>query len=173
MYNYHEKHFINAISAIWLIVGIIGSVFYCNPVRADEKELLLARLTCGVVLTWGFLFIVILLEWLSAKKTKRKKKNWVHIINKITQNKQQTLFVVLWVLFGVLMVAYRFEKTWVFTATLPFVVFLFTHNTPAKLNRFLRNFCNGIFVSFALVTLFCLMHRPHHYWMVYRYGPHG
>ena len=168
--NYHEKHFINAISAIWLIVGIIGSVFYCNPVRADEKELLLARLTCGVVLTWGFLFIVILLEWLSAKKTKRKKKNWVHIINKITQNKQQTLFVVLWVLFGVLMVAYRFEKTWVFTATLPFVVFLFTHNTPAKLNRFLRNFCNGIFVSFALVTLFCLMHRPHHYWMVYRYG---
>ena len=103
--NYHEKHFINAISAIWLIVGIIGSVFYCNPVRADEKELLLARLTCGVVLTWGFLFIVILLEWLSAKKTKRKKKNWVHIINKITQNKQQTLFVVLWVLFGVLMVA--------------------------------------------------------------------
>ncbi len=168
--NYHEKHFINAISAIWLIVGIIGSVFYCNPVRADEKELLLARLTCGVVLTWGFLFIVILLEWLSAKKTKRKKKNWVHIINKITQNKQQTLFVVLWVLFGVLMVAYRFEKTWVFTATLPFVIFLFTHNTPAKLNRFLRNFCNGIFVSFALVTLFCLMHRPHHYWMVYRYG---
>ena len=68
------------------------------------------------------------------------------------------------------MVAYRFEKTWVFTATLPFVIFLFTHNTPAKLNRFLRNFCNGIFVSFALVTLFCLMHRPHHYWMVYRYG---
>lgn len=168
--NYHEKQFINIISGIWLIVGIIGSVFYCNPVRTDEKELLLARLTCGVVLTWGFLLIAILLECLSIKKSDWKKKNWVHIINKITQNKQQTLFVVLWVWFGILMVVYRFEKVWVFTATLPFVAYLFTRNTPAKLNRFLKNFCNGIFVSFALVTLFCFMHRPHHHWMLYRYS---
>lgn len=71
--NYHEKQFINTISAIWLIVGIIGSVFYCNPMRADEKELLLARLTCGVVLTWGFLLIAILLECLSVKKSDWKK----------------------------------------------------------------------------------------------------
>ena len=168
--NYHEKQFINTISAIWLIVGIIGSVFYCNPMRADEKELLLARLTCGVVLTWGFLLIAILLECLSVKKSDWKKRNWVHIINKITQNKQQTLFVILWVWFGILMVVYRFEKVWVFTATLPFVAYLFTRNTPAKLNRFLKNFCNGIFVSFALVTLFCFMHRPHHHWMLYRYS---
>lgn len=168
--NYYERRFINGISAVWLMIGIIGSVLYCNPVRADEKELLLARLTCGVVLTWGLLLIAILLECLSREQSDWKKKNWVHIIHKITQNKQQTLFVILWVLFGVQMIVYRFEKVWVFTATLPFVAYLFTRNTPAKLNRFLKNFCNGIFVSFALVTLFCLMHRPHHYWMLYRYS---
>lgn len=168
--NYYERRFVNGISAVWLIVGIIGSVLYCNPVRVDEKELLLARLTCGVVLTWGLLLIAILLECLSREQSGWKKKNWVHIIHKITQNKQQTLFVILWVLFGIQMIVYRFEKTWVFTATLPFVTYLFWRNTPAKLNRFLKNFCNGIFVSFALVTLFCLLHRPHHYWMLYRYS---
>lgn len=168
--NYHERRFVNAISAVWFTAGIVGSVFYCNTVRADDKELLLARLTCGVVLTWGLLLIAILLECLSVRRSNLKKRNSVHILHKITQNKQQTLFVVLWVLFGALMILYRFEKMWVFTATLPFVAYFFTRNTLVKLNRFLNNFCNGIFVSFALVTLFCLMHRPHHYWMVYRYG---
>lgn len=168
--NYHERWFVHKISAVWVILGIVGSFFYCNTVRTEEKELLLARLTCGVVLTWGLLLITVLLETLATKKLELKKKNLVHIINKITQNKQQTMFVVLWILFAILMYVYRFEKTWVFTATLPFIVYLLIRNVPTKLSRFLKNFCNGIFISFALVTLFCLMHRPHHYWMVYRYG---
>ena len=68
------------------------------------------------------------------------------------------------------MYAYRYEKVWVFTATLPFAAFLFSPNTLASNCRFLKNFSNGILLSFALVTFFCLAHRPHHYWMLYRYG---
>ncbi len=76
----------------------------------------------------------------------------------------------LWVLFALLMFMYRFEKVWVITATLPFAAYFFSKGTPPAKARFLRNFCNGILLSFVLVMVFCLHHRPHHYWMLYRYG---
>jgi hypothetical protein len=47
---------------------------------------------------------------------------------------------------------------------------LFVKLTPQIKSRFLKNFTNGIILSFGLVTLFCLIHRPHYYWTLYRYG---
>lgn len=161
--NYNEKQFVNKFSAIWLLVGFAGSVLYCRRVRTDKNELLLARLTCGVVVAWGLLVLNILLRLVRTKTVS------LQAFGRRV-NKQQVLYIVLWVVFGLLMYANRYEKVWVFTATLPFLAFLFTPDTlPAKC-RFLRNFCNGVLLSFALVTVFCLAHRPHHYWMMYRYG---
>ena len=72
--------------------------------------------------------------------------------------------------FSALMYLYQFEKIWVYTATLPFVTMFFLRFTPASKSRFLKNFTNGILLSFGFVVLFCFIHRPHHYWMLYRYG---
>jgi hypothetical protein len=72
--------------------------------------------------------------------------------------------------FAVLMYKYRFEKVWVFTATLPFASLAFIKLTPQMKSRLLRNLTNGIILSFLLVTLFCLNHRPHYYWIYFRYG---
>ncbi len=165
--NYHEKQFVNKLSAVWLIVGTAGSVYYCSFVQGDEKELLLARLTCGVVVSWGLLLLTIVAGWV---QTGAFSKNGPQIIRQFVRDRQRFWYSVLWIVFSLLMYAYRYEKVWVFTATLPFAAFLFSPNTLASNCRFLRNFSNGILLNFALVTLFCLEHRPHHYWMLYRYG---
>ncbi|MDE7478980.1 MAG: hypothetical protein K2M91_13735 [Lachnospiraceae bacterium] len=161
--NYNERQFVNKFSAIWLVIGFAGSVFYCKGAQTDENELLLARLTCGVVVAWGLLVLNILLSLVRAK-------NKDQIGKRLKRNKQQVVYVVLWVVFCLLMYGNRYEKVWVYTATLPFIAILFAPGTLAAKCRFLKNFANGILLSFGLVTIFCLAHRPHHYWMLYRYG---
>lgn len=167
--NYSEKQFVNWFSLIWLAAGAAGSLLYCRTAGADENDLLLARLTCGVVVSWGLLILNILI-WLvrtgafpAGNPRKRRSRN-------AKGRTQRVLFYVLWLAFCLMMYANRFEKVWVFTATLPFLAYLFGPNTLSARIRFFRNFGNGILLSFALVTVFCLAHRPHHYWMLYRYG---
>lgn len=167
--NYNERQLVNWFSAIWLVLGLAGSVIYCGTVQGEENELVLARLTCGVVTAWGLLVINILL---SLVRTKDFRLDSVRerFIRQVTGHRQQTVYVVLWVIFCLLMYVNRFEKVWVFTATLPFLAFLFMPNSLLMECRFLKNFSNGILLSFVLVTLFCYAHRPHHYWIYYRYG---
>jgi len=161
--NYSERQFVNRFSAVWLFLGFVGSVIYCSTARTDQNELLLARLTCGAVVAWGLLVLNILLELV------RTKADWLQNIGSRI-DRQQVLYIGLWVVFSLLMYVNRYEKVWVFTATLPFLAYLFIpDNLPVKC-RFIKNFCNGILLSFGLVTVFCLAHRPHHYWMMYRYG---
>ncbi len=165
--NYHEKQFVNKLSLAWLAAGFAGSVYYCSFVQGDENELLLARLTCGVVVAWGLLVLNIIRI---IAQTPELASACGQMTGRFLRDRQRLLYGVLWIVFSLLMYAYRYEKVWVFTATLPFAAFLFSPNTLASNCRFLRNFSNGILLSFALVTYFCLAHRPHHYWMLYRYG---
>lgn len=165
--NYHEKQFVNKLSLLWLVLGFAGSVYYCSFVQGDKNELLLARLTCGVVVSWGLLVLTILRM---TAKTPELASACGQMTGRLVRDRQRLCYSVLWIVFSLFMYAYRYEKVWVFTATLPFAAFLFSPNTLASNCRFLKNFSNGILLSFALVTFFCLAHRPHHYWMLYRYG---
>lgn len=157
---YNEKQLLNILSFMWLVISIVGSCFYCGRAGMDENELLVAKLTCGVVIAWGLLLINLLLQLKPRliMETLRKIKLW------------QLAYGALWIAFAVLMYIYRFEKTWVFTAVLPFAAALFVRFNEAKRSRFIKNLTNGILLNFGLVTFFCLMHRPYHYWMLYRYG---
>lgn len=163
--NYNEKLFANKFSAVWLVLGIVGSVIYCSTVEGDDNAVLLARLTCGVVVAWGLLIGNIVLYQIRYQRF-----DITEIRLNILQNKQRSVYIGLWIVFCILMYVYRYEKVWVFTATLPFIALFFAKNTIAFKSRFLKNFTNGILLSFAMVTVFCLAHRPHHYWMLYRYG---
>ncbi len=163
--NYNQRLFLNWVSAAWFGLSVVGSVLYCNGFRADEKELVLARLTCGVVIAWGLLVICIIRSVVRAEKIR-----FWDFIQRFHEDIPYMTHLALWVLFALLMFMYRFEKVWVITATLPFAAYFFSKGTPPAKARFLRNFCNGILLSFVLVMVFCLHHRPHHYWMLYRYG---
>jgi hypothetical protein len=159
---------INKFSAAWLIVGWICSAIYCHTFKGDEREFLLARLTCGVIVAWGLFILNLIISFI--RQGNIHKISLIGVKAYIGWHKLQTIYMVLWVLFAILMYKYRYEKVWVFTATLPFASLAFIKLTPQIKSRLLRNLSNGIILSFGLVTLFCLIHRPHYYWMLYRYG---
>lgn len=147
-----ERELCNYMSGIWLVIGVIGSVIYCYGAEG-EKELYLAKLAAAVTVVWGLVIINTLRQ---IKKDFWKTIYWP--------------FLVIWLLFTVFMYINRFDKVWVFVATLPFLTFIFMNLSAAGKSRLLKNFTNGILLSFGLVMLFCLMHRPYHYWMRYRYN---
>jgi hypothetical protein len=162
------KAMINRLSTSWLVLGWICSVIYCYSLRDNENEYLLARLTCGVVVAWG-LFIINLI--ISLRNQNVKSIISIGTVKAyVARHKWQTVYFVVWVLFAILMYTYRYEKVWVFTATIPFAALYFVTLTPQVKSRLLKNLTNGIILSFWLVTLFCLIHRPYHYWMLYRYA---
>ena len=158
--NYSEKQFANMFSLGWLVLGILGSSAYLFNTNGDEQARMIARLNCGVTVAWGLLVVNILLM------LARKRKFSINI----RKDQIRVIHIVLLFVFIVLMYINRFEKMWVYTATLPFIALLFIKGKDTINIRFLKNFTNGIFLSFGFVTLFSVIHRPHHYWMLYRYG---
>ena len=159
---YSEKQFLNTFSVLWLVGSIIGSVIHCRDFEKGTNERELAVLTCAVVVSWGLLILNILIAWFKTLRQGELRFSKPSVF--------QIIYGVLWIVFSALMYLYRFEKIWVYTATLPFVTMFFLRFTPAGGSRFLKNFANGILLSFGFVVLFCFIHRPHHYWMLYRYG---
>lgn len=151
------KALFNVVNYIWLGVSVVGSVIYCHGFIGDEKELYLARLSAAAVIIWG----LVILTMIRNLYYRPKKKFWKNIYWPMA---------VLWLIFSIFMYIFRYEKTWVFTATLPFCMLLVYNLSAAGKSRLLKNFTNGIILNFALVMLFCLMHRPYHYWMLYRYN---
>jgi hypothetical protein len=162
------KIMINRVSAVWLGLSWLISVMYCQGLKDDAEEYLLARLTCGVVVAWG-LFIINLIISLRNQNIKGTISHGT-VKAYVYRHRLQTVYFAVWVLFAFLMYIYRYEKVWVFTATLPFISLFFIRLTPQVKSRLLNNLTNGIILSFGLVMLFCLIHRPHFYWMNYRYG---
>lgn len=147
-----EKEICNYMSGIWLVISLIGSAIYCSGIEG-EQELYLAKLAAAVTVVWGLVIINTLRQ---VKKDFWKTIYWP--------------FFAVWLVFVVFMWMNRFDKVWVFVATLPFLTLLFMNLSSAGKSRLLKNFTNGILLSFGLVMLFCLMHRPYHYWMRYRYN---
>lgn len=147
-----EKELMNIPTYIWTSISLIGSVFYCYGFEAGQEQYL-ARLTAAVVVIWG---IVIINAFLHCKK-----KAWTMLYKS---------FALVWFVFAVLMIINRFQKTWPFTATLPFAVLLLYNLNASQKSRLLKNFVNGILLSFGLTVLFSLHHRPYHFWMRYRYN---
>lgn len=149
---YTEKELCNYMSGIWLVLGGLGSVIYCHGIEG-ENEYYLAKLAAGVTVVWGLVVINIFRQ---VKRDFWKTIHWP--------------FFAVWLVFVIFMWMNRFDKVWVFVAVLPFLTLLFMNLSAAAKSRLLKNFTNGILLNFGLVMLFCLMHRPYHYWMRYRYN---
>lgn len=147
-----ERKLCNLFSYIWLGGSAIGSIVYCNGFEEGE-DLLIAKLTTVVVVVWG---LVVINTVLQIKKDFWKRISWYHFG--------------LWLLFTILMIVNKGPRTWVFTASLPFVVLLLYNQSVTGKHRLLKNFTNGILVSFLLTTIYALHYRPYNAWYLYRYG---
>ena len=149
---YTEKKWCNLVSAIWLACSVIGSFIYCNGCEGEEA-IMVAKLSAAVVVVWG---LVICNTVLQIKLDFWKQISIPHMV--------------LYLAFAIIMFVYRFEKTWPFTATLPFLILLLNKQTVVGKHRLMKNFTNGILVSFLITTVYAMIHRPYNAWLLYRYG---
>lgn len=144
--------FMKKINYFWGAASLIGGILYVMQQEASQDRYL-AKLTVAVVIIWGFVILQIFFR--------NKKDLW--------KNLEKPYFFV-WIGFIVCTYIYRFEKTWVFTASIPFLILLLYNLKAEEKKRLLENFSQGILFSFWLMTLYNLLHRPHHYWIFYRYS---
>ncbi len=148
-----EKELCNIFSYIWLALSLIGSVLYCIIVGGDSETGYVAKLTAAVVVVWGLVLINVLLHL--------KKNIWTNI--------SKPIFVI-WCIYSILMIYWRWNKTWVYVAILPFAVVLLYNLSASARNRLLKNLVKGIYVSFVIYLIISLLHRPYIAWYGYRYS---
>lgn len=147
-----EKLLYHKWNAIWIGISLIGSVIYC--IQAEEGQpLYLAKLTSAVAVIWG---LVVIQVWRTVSPQVWKK------INKP--------YFFCWLAFIACTYICRYEKTWVFTASLPFVILLLYNLKAEEKKALLQNMAQGILCSFWMITFYNLCHRPYHYWLYYRYS---
>jgi len=148
------KTLISRITGIWLLLSVSVSAIYCLLfAKGDAEALYVIRLNAAIIVVWGLVLVLALLRM--------KKDCWKNI---------SKLSFGVWILYVVLMYWWRADRTWVFTATLPFFVLLLYNLSVAERSRLLKNVTNGIFVSFGIYMLYSLHHRPFNAWILSRYG---
>lgn len=147
-----HKLLICKINWIWLAVSIPGGILYSLQHEAGQDRYL-AKLTAAVVIIWGLVVLQIFLR--------DRKGVWSRL---------QKPYFLIWIAFILCTYVFRYEKTWVFTQSLPFLAILLLNLHAEEKKRLLQNFAQGILFSFWLITLYNLLHRPHHYWMYFRYS---
>lgn len=147
-----EKTLFHKMNAIWLGISLAGGVIYC--LFAEEgQERFVAKLTVAVVIIWGLVGIQICRGF--------DRELWSRI------NKP---YFFCWIAFILCTYVFRYEKTWVFTASLPFIAVLLYNLHAEEKKYLLQNLAQGILLSFWMITFYNLCHRPYHYWMYYRYS---
>ncbi len=147
-----EKMLLHKLNGIWLAVASIVGVLYCLQAQ-DGQPLYLAKLTIAVVMIWGMVVIQLFRGF--------TKEIWTRL------NKP---YFFCWVAFILCTYVFRYEKTWVFTASLPFLAILLYNFSAEEKKCLLQNLAQGVLLSFWMITFYDLCHRPYHYWIYYRYN---
>lgn len=161
------------ISNLALCIGfMIAGFLYCRHAGTDEKAAELAGLDALTVSLWGILIINVV----------RKKISQYKALSARPQNKKRPggrtspgqryriAYILLWIVFIMFMYVYRFEKSWVFAATLPFAFMVCMDLDKDSRVRLINCLVNGIYMGFILTSGFALLHRPYNRWIFYRYG---
>lgn len=78
-------------------------------------------------------------------------------------------YAMLTVFLFILFILYRNERDWVFKAVIPFTLFYIGAVLAGNSKKIMKNLIDGIIISFVLLTGYCLIHRPYHYYRYNRY----
>ena len=68
-----------------------------------------------------------------------------------------------------LLVVCRNERDWVFGAIIPFTILYIGIIYAGDSKKIMKNLIDGIIISFVMMLMYCLIHRPYHYYRYNRY----
>lgn len=140
-----------AVQALWIVGASVYALWYIKTPQALENTYL-AKLYMMVMVVWGLVIINTLFQI----RVAYLKQLW-------------SVYLVVFVLFAVFMYCNRAQRLWPVTVLVPFITILLRQMDSMKLDRIMRNLCNGIIVAFFLMMFKALLYRPYVRWMFYRY----
>lgn len=149
---YTIKQLVHKWSLGWLVLAGLGGVAGGILLPMDAKELYQYMLEIGVALVWGLVIIRLFGSW--REKKIKKLSVWYSVL-----------------LFGffVLLILFRNTRTWPFQIAFFFTALYLQDFSTKEWRELLKDFCNGILLSFAAVLLFSLLFRPYHRYNYSRY----
>lgn len=133
------------------LVVIAGFVYKLNFAGVLEEESLM-MLTIYVA-AFGGLVILNVIKSLFKRKISR-----VNVV-----------FALLLITLAALMVIFRHKWVWPIVMTVMFLIYYLRFGAWQRKKVFLDNLANGVLLSFAVVLVQSLLHRPYHYFMYIRY----
>ncbi len=150
--TFTKKELLSIANAVYLVVVVIAGIIYkvCFPGALEEEDLML--LTIYVAAAGGVLTINVI------RSLFRKQLGHVNIV-----------YAVFLAVLAALMIVFRHKWVWPIVMTVMFLISFLRFGVWKRKGIFLQNLANGILLSFAVMLIQSLLHRPYHYFMYVRY----
>ena len=155
--TYKGKDVFNLVNLIYLVAAsIIGFRYYGNSAAVlenpDEWAIRILKLTVWVGILAG-LVIIGTIRFLIRRQI-RDISVWYSLLVAV---------------FFVLIIWYRNTRGWPIYLVCSFGLFYLNMAAWDKKENLLKNICNGILFHFAMMVVYCLLHRPYMFFEYYRY----
>ncbi len=156
--TFGKKQLLNIPNVIWAIFAPAGFFVYLhmNPVLAED--MLLYKLTCGVILMAGFMAINVILTIIGLFKGRVR----AAVFDKP--------YLILTIVFAIGIVALSNTRTWPIQLVSMMAVLAFRLCFYEDRNRWTEYLCNGIILNFLAMMVFSLLHRPYYGYIYHRYN---
>lgn len=155
--TYKKKELLNIANLIYLITSVVFSYFYTKPYVGVVEKGELYQLQSYVIIIGGFVII-----------------NSIYILIKMIRTKDfkkpRLLYFILIVILLAGMIIFRNTRTWPIVTAVMVLLFILRMCIWEGRNELSKNLCNGIYINFIIAVIFCLLHRPYHAFIYYRYG---
>lgn len=150
--TFTRKELLTIANAVYLVIVVIAGIIYkvYFPGVLEEEDLML--LTIYVAASGGIVVI-----------------NVIGNLVKRQMGHVNVVYAVMLTVMAVLMIVFRHNWVWPIVMTVMFLVYYLRFGAWKRKGIFLANFANGILLSFAVVLIQSLLHRPYHYFMYVRY----
>lgn len=149
---YSRKRLVHKWNLIFLLTAAIGGAAGGILVPMDGKEVFQYVLEVFVVMVWGILVIRLAGSW-KEKKIRRLSVGYS---------------ILLFGLF-ILLVIFRNTRTWPFQLLFYFTILYLQDFSTEEWRALLKDFCNGVLLSFTAILAFSLLFRPYHRYNYSRY----
>lgn len=152
--SYTKKEILNWYNLVYLILAVGGSIYYLQQNKGDLEGWEIYKGNVLYFVLWGIVVLntIRLLVW---DRKRRNKVSW--------------LYTAAFLLLIAEMVRSRNERVWPIHIAIFFGLFAIRVIYKGKIQQYLYNFSNGVFIHFVGISVYAVLYRPFHYYLYTRY----
>ncbi len=139
-------------TGLYLVMGIIVGYLYLQPFLGKGEAYETALRSVILIIVWSY-FLIRLIAQLALEKVQM---SWT--------------YTGMLLAFFICLIVFRQTTLWELAVVIPFGSFYLWNALQKKSEQVLYAIANGVILSFLVVTIDALLHRPFHYYIYIRYA---